>query len=113
MSILNFAPFGSTMGRAGLNTALGIGIVFLMLIIICYIIYLLQFVNRPEKSAPAAPAAPVPAPVAAPETDDLELIAVISAAICAYEQAQGNDVSADSLVVRSIRKVNKSRWQKA
>ena len=32
---------------------------------------------------------------------------------CAYEAAQGNAVSPDSLVVRSIRKVNKSKWQNA
>ncbi len=107
-----FGISAETMGRAGLNTALGIGIVFLMLIIISCIISLLKLANRPEKKAPAAPA-PKAASVEADETDDLELIAVISAAICAYEQAQGNAVSSDSLVVRSIRKVNKSKWQNA
>ena len=106
-----FGISAKTMSRAGLNTALGIGIVFLMLIIISCIISLLKLANRPQK-APAAPA-PKAAPVEAEETDDLELIAVISAAICAYEQAQGNAVSSDSLVVRSIRKVNKSKWQNA
>ena len=45
------------------------------------------------------------------EADDLELIAVITAAIHAYEEAQGNTVNGD-LVVRSIRKRN-SRWQNA
>ena len=113
MVISNFYSFGSTMGRAGLNTALGIGIVFTMLIIISFIIYLLHFVNRPERKQASVSPVPTPEPAPAAETDDLELIAVISAAICAYEQAQGNDVSADSLVVRSIRKVNKQRWQKA
>ena len=112
MTSVMFGISAKTMSRAGLNTALGIGIVFLMLIIISCIISLLKLANRPQKAAPAAPA-PAPAPVAVDETDDLELIAVISAAICAYEQAQGNAVSSDSLVVRSIRKVNKSKWQNA
>ena len=43
--------------------------------------------------------------------DDLELVAVITAAIHAYEEAQGNAVSG-GLVVRSIRKRN-VRWQNA
>ncbi len=47
------------------------------------------------------------------EENDTELVAVISAAIAAYESANGNAVSADGVVIRSIRKVNKSRWQKA
>ena len=58
--------------------------------------------------APVAKAAP-----AAQGDDDTELVAVIAAAICAYEASQGNAVSPDSLVVRSIRKVNKSKWQNA
>ena len=71
-----FGISAKTMGRAGLNTALGIGIVFMMLIIISCIISLLKLANRPQKAAPAAPA-PAPAPAAVSETDDLELIAVI------------------------------------
>ena len=41
-------------------------------------------------------------------TDDLELVAVISAAIAASE-----NTSTDSFVVRSIKKVNRSKWQRA
>ena len=69
--------------------------------------------KKAGKAAQAPQQAPAPAPVveAAPETDDLELIAVITAAIHAYEEAQGNAVSGD-LVVRSIKKRN-SRWQNA
>lgn len=114
MTMFNFCISGDIMRRAGLNTLLGVGIVFLMLVLISTIISLLKLVNRPEKPAPVkqAPAVPETVP-AAEETDDLELVAVIAAAICAYEQAQGNAVSPDSLVVRSIRKVNKSKWQNA
>ena len=42
-------------------------------------------------------------------SDDLELVAVISAAIAAYEGSG----STDGFVVRSIRKANKSKWQNA
>ncbi len=115
MTLYNFCLSGEIMKRAGLNTLLGIGIVFLMLVLISTIISLLKLVNRPEKPAPVkqAPVSAPVAPAAEEETDDLELVAVIAAAICAYEQAQGNAVSPDSLVVRSIRKVNKSKWQNA
>ena len=54
--------------------------------------------------APAVPAAPVEEDL----TDDLELVAVISAAIAASE-----NTSTDSFVVRSIKKVNRSKWQRA
>ncbi len=118
MKLFLFGVSSDVLATAGLNTILGISIVFVMLVLISLIISLLKFVNKTDskKKAPAAPA-PVAAPVAAPvvveQTDDLELIAVITAAIHAYEAAQGNDVPADSLVVRSIRKVNKANWQKA
>jgi hypothetical protein len=69
--------------------------------------------KKKEEKAPA-PVKAVPAPAeaaleAAPaeETDDLELIAVISAAIAASEQAP-----ADGFVVRSIRRRGrKSNWR--
>ena len=50
--------------------------------------------------------------VEAEEMDDTELVAVISAAIAAYEADNGS-ASSDGFVVRSIRKVNKSKWQNA
>ena len=46
-------------------------------------------------------------------SDDLELVAVITAAIHSYEEAQGNVVPPNGLMVRSIKKVNRSRWQNA
>ena len=76
-------------------------------------IYLARSGKKKEEKAPA-PVKAVPAPAeaaleAAPaeETDDLELIAVISAAIAASEQAP-----ADGFVVRSIRRRGrKSNWR--
>ena len=46
-------------------------------------------------------------------SDDSELAAVIAAAIYAYEEGSGTPVPADGLIVRSMRRVNKSRWRNA
>ena len=107
------------MERAGLNTLLGIGIVFTALILISFIISCFKFIgkigNKPAPVAPVKEAEVKPEPVVIEEdvSDDLELIAVITAAITAYEEANGGYVPEDGLVVRSIRKINKQRWQKA
>ena len=117
-----WASIEDAMAEATVNTIIGITVVFLALLFISFVISLFKYINKFEqkladkkagKAAPAPQPAPAPAPVveAAPETDDLELIAVITAAIHAYEEAQGNAVSGD-LVVRSIKKRN-SRWQNA
>ena len=65
---------------------------------------------EPVQQAPLPVEAPVaePAPVVeevVDYSDDLELVAVIAAAIAAYE----GETSTDGFVVRSIRKVNKRR----
>lgn len=107
---------GEKMTTAVFNTILGIGTVFIMLIVIALIIYCFRFIpglvdrftkkkaSEPEQSAKAKPVAkpapaPAAAPAAAPQTDDLELVAVIAAAIAASEQ-----VPLDSFVVRTIRR---------
>jgi sodium pump decarboxylase gamma subunit len=118
-----WASIEDAMAEAGVNTIIGISVVFMALLFISFIISLFKYVNKFEQmlanrkanknAAPAPVPAATPAPVAAPveETDDLELIAVITAAIHAYEEAQGNVVEGD-LVVRSIKKRN-NRWQNA
>lgn len=117
-----WASIEDAMAEAAVNTVIGITVVFLALLFISFVISLFKYINKFEqkladkkagKAAPAPQQAPAPAPVveAEPETDDLELIAVITAAIHAYEEAQGNSVTGD-LVVRSIKKRN-SRWQNA
>ncbi len=115
MNGLLFAVASDTIIKALENTVMGISIVFCMLLLISFIISLLKLVNKfgVKKTPEKAPAAPAVDTTEAEETDDTELVAVITAAIYAYEQAMGNDVSADGLVVRSIRKVNKSKWQNA
>ena len=118
-----WASIEDAMAEAGVNTIIGISVVFMALLFISFIISLFKYINKFEqmlanrkanKNATLSPVpAATPAPVAAPveETDDLELIAVITAAIHAYEEAQGNVVEGE-LVVRSIKKRN-NRWQNA
>ena len=121
-----WASIEDAMAEAGVNTLIGITVVFAALLFISFIISLFKYVNKFEQkmtakkagNTPAPKAEPTPAPVSVPvaepepEMDDLELIAVITAAIHAYEEAQGNPVVEGDLVVRSIRKKN-SRWQNA
>ena len=98
---------------------IGIAVVFVMLTILIAFVWALgkliqKLVNRAEakKAAAAAAAAPAPAPVVeapvveeAPAVDDAELIAVIAAAIAAF------DNSGKNLVVRKVRRV--SGWKDA
>ena len=87
---------GEILKKAGLNTLLGMGTVFAVLIFISIVISLFKFIpsGSQKKAAQAAPvkaeaeaeAAPAVEEVAE-EADDLELIAVISAAIAAAEGA--------------------------
>lgn len=105
------------MAKAGMNTVIGMGTVFVVLILISLIISCFTLVSKfeakqkKEEPAAAAAAAPVVEQIAAKEelSDDTELVAVIAAAIAAYEGA----ASTDGFVVRSIRKSNKSKWQNA
>ena len=117
-----WASIEDAMAEATVNTIIGISVVFVALLLFVFVISLFKYIyifdqKMQAKKSGKAPApkptpAAAPAPVAAaPETDDLELIAVITAAIHAYEEAQGNTVTGD-LVVRSIKKRN-SRWQNA
>lgn len=100
--------------KAGLNTLLGMGTVFVVLIFISFIISLFKYIPAIEakfkkKNAPAAPA-PAATPVAAPAeevsvSDDSELVAAIAAAIAAYE-----GTTTDGFVVRSIKRRKSNKW---
>lgn len=108
-----------TLQRAGLNTLMGVGTVFVMLVLLSLLISLFRFIPNPEakkaaeakaaKAAKEAEAAAIAA-VAPAQTaeenlaDDGELVAVIAAAIAAAE-----GTTTDGFVVRSIRKVKRSR----
>ena len=126
LTVSGIYSMGEILSKAGLNTLLGMGTVFVVLIIISVIISLLKYIPKlqeafsrkdakvQEAAAPAA-AAPEPAqravPEAAPEaepedvTDDGELVAVIAAAIAASEE-----VPADGFIVRSIRRRKSNKW---
>lgn len=109
--------FGELMTNAALNTVLGMGTVFVVLILICLIIYCFGFIPKLQEAfsgrkkeevaaAPVAPAAPVQAAVEEDLTDDYELVAVIAAAVAACEGA----ASTDGFVVRSIRRAGNRKW---
>lgn len=106
---------GEKMSKAAMNTVLGIGMVFLVLVIIMAIISLFKYIpmlqekfsRKPEASSAsvqpaAAPAAPVEV-YEEEETDDTELVAVIAAAVAAFE----GQTSTDGFVVRSIRRAKR------
>ena len=97
---------GEKMSNAGMNTIMGIGTVFVILIVICLIIYAFRlipyFMNRNKKEqVEVVKSSPVVEQIAARETqqDDLELVAVIAAAVAA---ATGQ--TTDDFVVRSIKR---------
>ena len=109
------------MEQAGLNTLMGLGIVFCMLAFLSFLISQFKRISglevkmNKQPEAPKAPAAPV-VPAAAPEPEeeeelagDEELVAVIAAAVAAYE----GSASTDGFVVRSIRKSNNNKWRRA
>ncbi len=108
---------GELMKMAALNTVIGMGTVFIVLILISLIISCFALISKAQgkqkKEAQTASVSAVSAPVVEQISkredlsDDTELVAVIAAAIAAYEGTG----STDGFVVRSIRKSNKSRWQ--
>ncbi len=109
--------FGEKMEKAGLNTLLGMGTVFIVLILISIIISLFNFIpkiqaafNKDKSDVKAEAVDNTIAQIVEKEeeqADDLELVAVISAAIAAC----GTSGSADDFVVRSIVR-RKSSWNK-
>lgn len=120
----NLLPSAEVLTKALMNTLMGMGTVFLVLIFISLLISLFKFVPDIErklsnisfgrKKAPAqeearpAPKRPVLSATEVEEEEDgvadEELVAVIMAAILA---SMGGAVSADQLRIRSIRKVRR------
>lgn len=112
---------GELMIQAAQNTLMGMGSVFIILIILIFVISALGKVpglldslkgkNKKVQSIPAPAPVPVSTPVVEEEeelVDDLELVAVITAAIAASE-----NTSTDGLVVRSIKRAGTSKWKRA
>ncbi len=109
------STMGELMQKAALNTLIGMGTVFIVLILISLIISCFSFIPKIQAKQAAKKAAKqaddtkgienAVAQISAveeveDETDDLELVAVIAAAIAASEGAS----STDGFVVRSIRR---------
>lgn len=113
---------GEMMKQAGLNTLIGMGTVFVVLIFILFIISLFKYLpaltakkaKMPEPKQEDKKHVDAPKPAAAPAPadenlmNDAELVAVITAAVYA---ASGSNVSLatsrDKLVVRSIKRVKR------
>ena len=105
LKAINVEPvytLGETMKKAGLNTVMGIGIVFVMLVLMSLLISCFKFISKAEKSNKETDDAPVSGDtniVSSGASDDLELVAVITAAIAA-----SSGQATDSFVVRSIKR---------
>ena len=109
------SSMGEMMEKAALNTLIGMGTVFIVLILISLIISCFSFIPKiqakfTKKNEEAkingidnAVAQITKLEESVDETDDLELVAVIAAAIAASEGA----ASTDGFVVRSIRKARR------
>ena len=107
---------GEIMKKAGLNTVLGMGTVFAVLIFLAFIISLLKYIpmmmeklnqkgqNKTESVKEIEKQAVVVENVQDPQ-DDLELVAVIAAAIAAE-----TGKSTDDFVVRSIKRRKSNKW---
>ena len=113
MLLLDLEKVNATVGpgEAVMNTLIGMGTVFVVLILISIIIFLLKFVPKmfEKKKAEAVkqekPAAKAVAKQEVPVSDNTQIIAVITAAIAAQMEAEtGVCVPADGLVIRSIKK---------
>ncbi len=117
---------GVMMQKAAMNTLMGICIVFLMLAFLSFLISKIHYIPEAiearkkgkEEPAPAPKPAAAPAPaveeaVEVNPADDLELIAVITAAIAAAREEDSTVNTGDAYVVRSIKKVNNRNWRRA
>ena len=118
---VSFVPeytLGENMEQAASNMVMGMGTGFIVLIFISCFKYINRFEEKmknrgkKEEPEPLAAAEPAPAAVAQAEeenlADDLELVAVITAAIAA-----STGTSPSGLVVRSIRRAPAGKWKRA
>lgn len=108
METISFSPeysLGEIAKKAGMNTLIGMGTVFIILVFIAFIIGLFKFIPDPEnkkkKKMPEKTET-----VTVTEGEDKELIAVITAAIVEYEKLP----DADGFVVREIVRRTDNRW---
>lgn len=107
---------GEIFKKAALNTLIGMGTVFAVLIFISFIISRFKYIPMIQEKFSKKSVAQEGLPVANTEietsdeeelVDDGELVAVITAAIYASMASEGKAISKDGLVVRSIRRSRK------
>lgn len=104
---INLDP--AVMGGAGIVFLVGLGIVFIALVVIILILMLQAMIfknvgsgKKAEKKAAAPAPAPAPVQAAAPAEDDAEIAAVIAAVVAMMSE------SGNGLKIRSIRRVGKN-----
>lgn len=104
---INLDP--AVMGGAGIVFLVGLGIVFIALVVIILILMLQALIfskagsgKKAEKKAAAPASAPAPVQAAAPVEDDAEIAAVIAAVVAMMSE------SGNGLKIRSIRRVGKN-----
>lgn len=116
---------GEILEKAGMNTLLGMGTVFLVLILISVVIACFGLFSKvgsgsktEVKQAPAVPqAAATPTTAATPAVptqpagipDEVEMAIVIATAIAAAEEETGSD----GYRVRSIKRAKNSKWRRS
>lgn len=112
---------GELMKEAGMNTIMGMGIVFLVLIFISFVIGLFKYLPgsgvKQQKKKTSGDETPVAAPASVPVAtqtasdenlmSDKELVAVITAAVMAASGSGSVITSSDKLIVRSIKRVSR------
>ncbi len=120
--------FAEKMRNAGLNTLLGMGTVFIVLILLTLLISSFELINKAQANAEAkkraeslesADKAVSTSQVSSgassvKATDDDELAVVIAAAIAAYESEKGliSPSDAGGYYVRSIRRRTNNKWNR-
>lgn len=111
------STMGDAMVKAALNTLMGMGTVFAVLILISILISAMGIIPKLQEKAKKNKTVETPSVVKTESvdntiaqiiekeelSDDLELVAVISAAIAAYE----GSASTDGFVVRSVRRIRR------
>ena len=112
-------PISALLKNAGLNTVMGVGIVFIVLIFLAFVIYLLRYANKggseEEPKGESASLEPVTESIVLPVVEvpdvdeEVELAIVLATAIAAYEE---ENTSGDGYVVRSIKKHQNKKWRR-
>ena len=132
ITAMSFNPVYTTsenMAKAAMNTLMGMGTVFLVLIFISFLIGCFKYINGLESKSGAAQKAPAPAPAAVPapaaapapapvpltavaapgqDEEEMEMLAIMTAII---EDTRRKQVPADGLVVRSLKRAPGNRWK--